>query len=84
MQKNVQCLLLKTGQVIVSEVVEVQSEIGDPDCKLVKPYLLNQSSFDMSPWLEFTEQDVILIRSDDVLTFAEPSKKILDNYLTIT
>lgn len=83
MQKNVQCLLLKTGQVLISEITEVAADIGEPDCKLVKPYSVS-SDLKISPWLEFTEQDVILIRSDDVLTFVEPAKKLLDDYLKIT
>ena len=35
-------------------------------------------------WLNFTKQDVIMIRSDDVLTFVEPTKDLLDYYLSIT
>jgi hypothetical protein len=81
MQKNIQCLLLKTNQVIVSEVVEVLGELGEPDCKLIKPYLLNQSSFELTNWLEFTDQSEIMLRSEDVLTFTDPNKKVLTNYL---
>jgi hypothetical protein len=80
MQKNIQCLLLKTNQVIVSEVVEVLGELGEPDCKLIKPYLLNQSSFELTNWLEFTDQSEIMLRSEDVLTFTDPNKKVLTSY----
>ena len=81
MQKNIQCLLLKNNQIIVSEVEEVFGELGEPDCKLVKPYLLNQSTFELTDWLEFTDQSEIMLRSEDVLTLVDPIKKILTSYL---
>jgi len=87
MQKNVQCLLLKNDKVIIAEVVEVTSDIGQPDCKLVKPFEIVQGDDNKDrfvPWLSFTEQDVILIRSDDVFTFVEPAEKLLDWYLKNT
>ena len=85
MQKNVQCLLLKNDKVIIAEVVEVVADIGQPDCKLIKPYVVTQDGDSKPvPWLSFTEQDVILIRSDDVLTFVEPAKNLLNWYLKNT
>ena len=63
-------------------------EIGEPDCKLVKPKLVVPNGKTIkdriTEWLNFTEQDVIMIRSDDVLTFVEPTKDLLDYYLSIT
>ena len=84
MQKNVQCLYLKNNLLLLAEVVEVSADIGEPDCKLVKPYLVNQSSLHISPWLDFSPQDVILMRSDDILTMVEPSEKLKDEYLKVT
>ena len=80
----VQALLLKNNTVVIAKVEEVLGEIGEPDCKLIKPYILNQSSHELEKWLTYTDQDVILIRSDDVLTFVEPSKEIVDRYLSFT
>ena len=86
--KNVKILILKNEKLITSEVVSVMQEIGEPDCKLVKPKLVvpdGQTIKDrITEWLNFTEQDVIMIRSDDVLTFVEPTKDLLDYYLSIT
>ena len=84
MQKNVQCLYLKNNLLLLAEIVEVSADIGEPDCKLVKPYLVNQSSLHISPWLDFSPQDVILMRSDDILTMVEPSEKLKDEYLKVT
>lgn len=81
MTKVIKCLLLKNNQVIVSEVLEVDAELGDPNCKLIKPYLLDQSSFELINWLNFTNQNEIMIRSDDILTFVDPVEDILEKYL---
>ena len=86
--KKVQILILKTEQVLISEVVSVMQEIGEPDCKLIKPKLVvpgDRPDKRVVPWLDdYTEQDVIMIRSDDVLTFVEPTTDLLDYYITIT
>ena len=83
MEKNVQCLLLKNNKVIVAKVEEVISDIGAPDCRLIDPYLLDESG-DLVEWLDFTNQTDIMMRSDDVLTFVEPNGKIIDKYLELT
>ena len=86
--KNVQILILKNEQVVISEVISVTQEIGEPDCKLVKPKLVvsgDRPDKRIVPWLdEYTNQDAIMIRSDDVLTFVEPTTDLLDYYVTIT
>ena len=86
--KNVQILILKNDKAIISEVVQIMQEIGEPDCKLIKPKLLvsgDRPDKRVVPWLdEYTDQDDIMIRSDDVLTFVEPTTDLLDYYVTIT
>ena len=86
--KNVQILILKNEQVVISEVISVTQEIGEPDCKLVKPKLVvpgDRPDKRVVEWLdEYTDQDAIMIRSDDVLTFVEPTTDLLDYYVTIT
>ena len=85
--KNVKILILKNEKLIISEVVSVVQEIGEPDCKLIKPKLVIEGKTPKEriiEWLNFTKQDVIMIRSDDVLTFVEPTKDLLDYYLSIT
>ena len=86
--KNVQILILKNEKAIISEVVSVMQEIGEPDCKLIKPKLVvsgDRPDKRIVPWLdEYTDQDAVMIRSDDVLTFVEPTTDLLDYYVTIT
>jgi hypothetical protein len=38
MKKQVKCLLLKVDTVLITEIIEVGSELGEPDCKLINPY----------------------------------------------
>ena len=38
--KNIQILILKNEQILISEVTSVTQEIGEPDCKLIKPKLV--------------------------------------------
>jgi len=74
-------LLLTNNQVLVSGIEEVGGDIGEPDCKLTKPFLLNQSNETLSPWLiDFSSQDTFMISSDKILTIAEPSEKLLKKY----
>jgi hypothetical protein len=84
MDKNLQCLLLKNNQVLIAEVEEIMADIGAPDCRIINPYLLNQSSGELTKWLDFTNQTDVMMRSDDVLTFVEPNGKIIDKYLELT
>ena len=84
MEKNIQCLLLKNNQVLIAEVEEIMADIGAPDCRIINPYLLNQSSGELTKWLDFTNQTDVMMRSDDVLTFLEPNGKIIDKYLELT
>ena len=84
MEKVVKCLLLKSNQVIVTEIVEVGSELGEPDCKLINPVILDQSSGDLSTWLDFTDQNELMIHSDSILTIVDPNKEVLIKYLELT
>lgn len=82
MDKVIKCLLLKNNLVVVSEIVEVISDLGEPDCKLINPFLLDQSTLKLTDWLNFTDQNEIMIRSEDILTFVDPKKSILEEYLS--
>ena len=78
MEKVIKCLLLKNNQVIVSEVVEVEATLGDANCKLINPCLLNGD--DLVDWLTFTDQNEIMVMSDDMLTVVDPTSEILEKY----
>ena len=77
----IKCLLLKNDTLLIAQVEEVLGQIGEPDCRLLKPYLVERSSLEITDWLDFTNQTDIMIRSDDVFTFVEPKGELLDKYL---
>jgi hypothetical protein len=87
MEKMVKCLLLKNNEVIVTEIVEVGSELGEPDCKLINPYILKKgiaSNYYLEPWLDFTDQNELMIHSDSILTIVDPNKEVLEKYFELT
>ena len=83
MDKIIKCLLLDVDNVIISEVEEVGADIGEPDCKLIKPYLF-ESIDEMKPWPKATNQTELMIRSDSILTMADPTQAVIDKYLELT
>jgi len=80
----IKCVLIDVDTVLISEVVELDAEIGDPNCKLVNPYLFN-SIDDMKPWKsDITNQTEFMIRSEDILTIADPTGAVMDRYTELT
>jgi hypothetical protein len=83
MKVKVKCLLLKNDTVLVSEIVEIGSELGEPDCKLTNPYKLKDDGIlgiHLEPWITFTDQSEIMIHSDSILTIVDPSETIFKLY----
>ena len=80
----IKCVLVDVDTVLISEVVEMDAELGDPNCKLINPYLFN-SIDDMKPWKsEITNQTEFMIRSEDILTIADPTGAVADRYIELT
>ncbi len=78
--KPVKMLILMTNQVVVSQVEEVVPlDIGDPNCKLIEPFLYEDDA--LSPWLlDFTNDNTFMISSDKILTLIDPKPTILEKY----
>tara|TARA_Y100001937_G_scaffold122323_1_gene182852 strand:- start:279 stop:533 length:255 start_codon:yes stop_codon:yes gene_type:complete len=83
MDKIIKCLLLDVDNVIISEIEEVGADVGEPDCKLINPFLF-ESIDNMKPWPKATDQKELLIRSDNILTMADPTKAVINRYLDLT
>mgnify|MGYP003142193134 FL=1 len=80
----IKCVLVDVDTVLISEVIEMDAELGDPNCKLINPYLFN-SIDDMKPWKsEITNQTEFMIRSEDILTIADPTGTVKDRYTELT
>ena len=84
MDKIVKCVLLNVDNVLITEIIEMDAEIGDPNCKLINPLLFN-SLDDMKPWKgDVTNQTEFMIRAEDILTIADPTGTVIDKYIELT
>ena len=73
-------LILTNHQTLVSQIEEVGVDIGEPDCRLVEPFLLGENDT-LSPWLaNVTSQNTFMMSSDKILTLVEPNSKIVKKY----
>jgi len=80
-------LILQNNQMLISEIEEVGADIGEPDCKLIEPFVVDQSttSQSLSPWLlDYTSQNTFMINSDKILTLVDPKPTLLEKYQNIT
>ena len=90
MAKVVKLIVLTSKEILVSEIVEVVGEIGEPDCKLIHPVILKttddkltiqEGKVTLTPWLsEFTYDKTFMISSDKIITLAEVAPQILEKY----
>ena len=76
--------MLVNNQVLVSQIEEVGADVGEPDCKLTNPFVLNSDGM-LESWLNnVTRQDVFMISSDKILTLIEPTPTLLEKYEDLT
>ena len=85
MDQIIKCLLLKNGDIIISQIMEVDTELGGPDCKLIRPQKMVVSSdeYKLETWLDFTSQTDMMIHSDSILTIVTPTPAILSEYVEL-
>ncbi len=84
MDKQIKLLVLMSNQILVTEIEEVGADMGEPDCKLTEPFLVN-SDQTLSPWLvEYTSQNVYMLHSDKILTICDPKPTLLEKYQDLT
>tara|TARA_B100000902_G_scaffold252070_1_gene238492 strand:+ start:330 stop:572 length:243 start_codon:yes stop_codon:yes gene_type:complete len=74
-------LVLTTNRILVSQIEEVAPlDIGDPNCKLIEPFLLNEDGT-LSPWLiDVTNDNEFMMSSDKILTLVEAKPTLLEKY----
>jgi hypothetical protein len=76
----VKLLALTNNLILISKIEEVTSELGEPDCRITKPFVV-KSDETLEPFLTgYTSQDVFMISSDKILTLAEPRPTLLEKY----
>ena len=84
---EVRVIALTNNHYIISQVDEVATEdIGQPDCKLTKPFVVNTESGKtiLEPFmLDLTTEEIFMMGSDKILTLAIPTPTLLEQYLNL-
>ena len=79
-KENLKILILLNNQTVISEIDEVTSELGEPDCKLTEPFIVGDNNT-LSPWLvDVTSENVFMLSSDKILTLVDPKPTLLEKY----
>ena len=65
---------------ILSQIEEVSSELGEPDCRLTEPFVVKDDNI-LEPWLlNVTNQNSFMLSSDKILTIVDPNNKLTKKY----
>ena len=84
---EVRVIALTNNHYIISQGDEVATEdIGQPDCKLTNPYVVNTESDKtvLEPFMmNLTRDDTFMMGSDKILTLAIPTPTLLEQYLNL-
>ncbi len=78
---QIKVLVLTNHKRLVSQIEEVAPlDIGDPNCKLIEPFLINEDNT-LSPWLiDVTNDNEFMICSDKILTLVDAKPTLLEKY----
>jgi hypothetical protein len=80
MEKTIKVLALLNNLILITRIEEVGADIGEPDCKLVNPFVI-RSDKTLEPFLcGYTKQDTFMISSDKIITLADPTPTLLEKY----
>ena len=83
MAKEIKCILVNVDNILISEVEEIDAEIGNPNCKLTNPVVF-ESLEKMKPLVEASNDTEFMIRSEDILTIADPTSEVIAKYKELT
>tara|TARA_B100001029_G_scaffold88756_1_gene72800 strand:- start:944 stop:1204 length:261 start_codon:yes stop_codon:yes gene_type:complete len=76
----IKLIVLMNQQRLVSQIEEIGADIGQPDCKLIEPFIVGDNNT-LSPWLvDVTSENVFMLSSDKILTLVDPKPTILEKY----
>ena len=68
------------NQKLITQIEEVSTELGEPDCKLIDPYLIGKDDT-LTQWLiDVSNQREIMLSSDKILTLVDPFSTLLKKY----
>ena len=85
MAQTVKIVTLVSQQLLISEIEEVAAVVpGEPDCKLINPFIIKDELV-LEPWLlNVTKDDIFLMSSDKILTLVDPTPTLLEKYIDLT
>ena len=85
MAKTVKIVTLVSHQILISEIAEIAAVVpGEPDCKLINPFIIKDELV-LEPWLlKVTKDDIFMLSSDKILTLADPTPTLIEKYQDIT
>ena len=82
--KIIKIISLTNNLVLISQIEEVGADIGEPDCKLINPFVIKSGRM-LEPFLcEYTKQNEFMMSSDKILTLADPTPTLLEKYEDLT
>lgn len=82
--ENLKILILKNDAILISEIEELETELGGPDCKLTNPcqmFVSNETTYELKKWPVFTNQRELMIHSDSIFTIVDPKPDQVELYL---
>jgi len=80
MAKIVKVILLTNSEKLISEIVEIGADVGEPDCRLINPHEIWEGP-NLCPWMMTdTDQTEFMISSDKILTMCDPNATLLEKY----
>lgn len=77
-------IVLINGVVLISKIEELNTEMGEPDCKLTNPFTVDSSGSLESYLHHYTNRKEFKIHSDKILTITDPKPLLLDKYQKLT
>ena len=85
MERTIKILALTNQQTLISEVVQIAAIApGEPDCKLVTPFVCKEDGT-LEPYLlSVTQNDTFMMSSDKILTMCDPTPTLLEKYIDLT
>ena len=80
MEKTIKILALVNNLILITQIEEVGADIGEPDCKLINPFVVKGDQT-LEPFLcGYTKQDTFMMSSDKILTLVDPTPTLLEKY----
>jgi len=80
MEKTIKIIVLLNNLILITKIEEVGADIGEPDCKLVNPFVV-KSDQTLEPFLcGYTKEKTFMMSSEKILTLADPTPTLLEKY----